>query len=324
MFEGNIYKKIYKKIKEYDTIVIARHIGPDPDALGSSLALKDIILNTFPHKHVYVIGVSASKFKYLGSLDKITDVDTKSALLIVTDTPDKKRIDGANPDDYAYSIKIDHHPLVDKMCDIEYIDPSASSASQLVLEVVYHTTLKLTPEAAKKLYIGIVADTNRFLYFYTTPRTFELVSHMIADTDIDITSLYPRLYMESLIDKKFEGYVLEHFKVTDNGLAYLLIPEEVLTKYHVDAATARNMVNNYNYINEILVWAIFTPEKATNSIRGSLRSRGPVINKIAARYNGGGHIFACGAHVNSEEEIEKMAKELDEVCIEYRKEHKDE
>ena len=51
-----IHKKIYNKIKEYDKIVIARHIGPDPDALGSTNGLKDIIKETFPKKEVYTIG----------------------------------------------------------------------------------------------------------------------------------------------------------------------------------------------------------------------------------------------------------------------------
>ena len=49
MFQGSIYKKIFRKIKKYNTIVIARHVGPDPDALGSVLGLKQAILNTFPH-----------------------------------------------------------------------------------------------------------------------------------------------------------------------------------------------------------------------------------------------------------------------------------
>ena len=92
----SIYKKIYKKIKQYNTIVIARHIGPDPDALASSLALKEIILNTFPSKKVYTVGCPTSKFRYLGSLDKIDDLEIKDALLIVTDTPDKKRVDSVN------------------------------------------------------------------------------------------------------------------------------------------------------------------------------------------------------------------------------------
>lgn len=46
----NIYKQIFKQIKKYDTIVIARHIGADPDALGSQFALKNIILELFPDK----------------------------------------------------------------------------------------------------------------------------------------------------------------------------------------------------------------------------------------------------------------------------------
>src|SRR5574344_1695028 len=89
---NSIYKKIYKEIKKYDTIVIARHVGPDPDALASSIALRDIILNTFPKKNVYAVGCTASRFRFLGVLDKVTDEMYDNALLIVTDTPDKKRV----------------------------------------------------------------------------------------------------------------------------------------------------------------------------------------------------------------------------------------
>ena len=62
----NIYKRIYKKIKEYDTIVIARHIGPDPDALASQIGLKEIIQNKFPKKKVYAVGCPAAKFRFIG------------------------------------------------------------------------------------------------------------------------------------------------------------------------------------------------------------------------------------------------------------------
>ena len=62
---ANIYKKIYREIKKHQTIVIARHIGADPDALGSALGLKEIILNTFPNKKVSCIGVYSSVFKYI-------------------------------------------------------------------------------------------------------------------------------------------------------------------------------------------------------------------------------------------------------------------
>jgi len=70
---NNLYKQIYKQIKKYDNIVIARHIGPDPDSLGSQLALRDIIKTYFPKKNVYAVGNPASRFKQLGTLDKLEE-----------------------------------------------------------------------------------------------------------------------------------------------------------------------------------------------------------------------------------------------------------
>ena len=96
---NRIHKRIYKKIKQYNKIVIARHVGPDPDALGSSIGLKHIIKNTFPDKEVYVIGTPASTFKYIGELDQFSEDMYIDSLLIVTDTPDKKRVDGRKKKD---------------------------------------------------------------------------------------------------------------------------------------------------------------------------------------------------------------------------------
>ena len=150
LFKSNIYKQIYKKIKKANTIIIARHVGPDPDALGSTLGLKQIIIDNFPNKKVYVIGSPAAKFRYIGELDKMPE-NFDDALLIVTDTPDHKRVDGLDPRRIKNSIKIDHHPYVETMCELEWIDDKASSASQMVLELAFNTNLKITKEAGEKL-----------------------------------------------------------------------------------------------------------------------------------------------------------------------------
>ena len=63
-------QKILELIKKYKTIIIARHIGGDPDALGSTFALKEIILENFPEKQVYVAGTSISRFKFFGTHEK--------------------------------------------------------------------------------------------------------------------------------------------------------------------------------------------------------------------------------------------------------------
>ena len=118
----NIFNQIYKQIKKYNKIVIARHIGADPDALGSTLGLKEAILNTFPNKEVYAVGVPAARHKYIGELDKFEESMYENSLLIVLDTPNLKRIDGVDVSKFEYKIKIDHHPFIEKFADIELID----------------------------------------------------------------------------------------------------------------------------------------------------------------------------------------------------------
>ena len=71
------FDEIYNKIKEFDKIVIARHIGADIDALGSTLGLKEIITNTFPKKKVSVVGAYSSVFKYMGKMDKLDEKEAK-------------------------------------------------------------------------------------------------------------------------------------------------------------------------------------------------------------------------------------------------------
>lgn len=317
-----ILRKIYNEIKKYDNIVIARHVGADPDALGSTLGLKEIILNTFPHKKVYVVGYPASKFKYMGELDKFTEDLYQNSLLIVTDTPDKGRVDGVDPTKFKKTIKIDHHPFIEKYCDIEWIDDTASSASQLIMELAFNTRLKINKKAAEKLYIGLVADTNRFLFYYTTPKTFSLVSKLIKETNLDFSELYDLLYMRPLKEIRFRGYIADNLKVTKHGFAYLEIDEKILKKYDADAATAGNMVNDFNYIEGIYAWGIFSIDKQNNNIRGSLRSRGPIINETASKYNGGGHKFASGVRLKDKKETESLIKDLDKVCENYLNELK--
>ena len=315
---NSIYKKIYNQIKKYDTIVIARHIGPDPDALGSSIGLRDSIRETFPEKKVYAIGYPTSKFKYIGELDRFTEDMYQNSLLIVTDTPDKKRVDGVEVDKFDYSIKIDHHPFIEEFCDLELIDDSSSSASQLIMELIFSTKLRLNKEIAEKLFIGLVADTDRFLFYYTTPKTFDLVSKLIKETNLDFSKTYDNLYLRPFKEIRFEGYLFHELKITENGFGYVKITEEELNKYGVDAATAGNMVNNFNYINEVYAWGVFTYDKNNNNIRGSIRSRGPVINDVASKYNGGGHMFASGVRVDNFDVVDSLIEDLDKACEEYR------
>ncbi len=314
----NQYKTIYKTIKKFNTIVIARHVGADPDALASSISLRDIILNTFPHKKVYTVGTPTSKFRYLGILDKFKEELYENSLLIVVDTPDRKRIDGVDPSRFKFSIKIDHHPFIEKYADYEWIDDTASSASQMIVELVFKTKLILSKEASEKLYMGIVADTDRFLHRYTTMKTFLLVSKLIKKSHIDFTGLYESMYLRPFKEIKFQGFLANNMTVTENGLAYFKITEDLLKEFGVDSATAGNLISQFNFIEEIYVWVFFSVDASSETIKTSIRSRGPIINEIASHYNGGGHIYASGARLRDFEQVDSLIQELDEACLKYK------
>lgn len=313
-----IYKEIYKKVKEFDKIVLARHIGADPDALGSTLGFKELILNTFPEKKVSCVGVYSSVFKYMGKMDKLDESEIKDSLLIVCDTPNKVRIDGiADPKAFKYVIKIDHHPEIEHFENMKWVDTKASSVCQMLIELSYESRFKMNKEAAEKFFMGLVSDTNRFLYDYTSSKTFELVSKLIKDTKIDIVPLYNNLYSRPLIDVRFLGYVAQNMKVSESGLAYLEIDDKTIQKYGGDTGLAGNVIGSFNNINEVLVWVIFTEDKKQGIIKVNARSRGPIINKTLEKYGGGGHQFASGARLTDKDDVEKIIKDLNEVCKEY-------
>lgn len=314
------FKEIYDKIKEFDKIVIARHIGADIDALGSSMGLKEVILNTFPNKKVSVIGAYSSVFKYMGKMDKIDEKEIKDSLLIVLDTPNVERIDGVSDlKEYKYVIKIDHHPEMEKFEDLKYVDETSSSVCQILIELVNESGLKMNKEAAEKLFMGVVTDTNRFMYDYTSPNTFKLVGDLIEKQKIEIKPLYDTLYKRNLVDVRFFGYVAEHLNVTSNGLGYIIIDDETIQKFGGDTALTGNIIGNFNNINEVIVWVFFTEDKKNNLIKVNARSRGPIINSSLEKFGGGGHIYASGARLTDKDDIEKIIKELDNVCINYKK-----
>ena len=313
-----LFKEILKQIKKYDNIVIARHIGADPDALGSQFALKELIYVNFPNKKVYAVGAIASRFRFMGNLDQIDNVDLSKTLLIVVDTPDIKRIDGIdNLNDFGNVIKIDHHPFVDKFGEIEYIEDGASSASQLVFKFALDCKLKLTKKIAENIYIGIVGDTDRFLHDYTSNETFSLVTKLLEMTNIDFTKLYEPLYSRPLAEVRFQGYIYQNLVLTEHKVAYIKLTDDIMKKFEVDSASAGNMINDLKFVNELLIWVFFSEDTKTGIIKANIRSRGPVINEVAMKYGGGGHIYASGARLKSWTDAENLIKDLDEVMKNY-------
>lgn len=312
-------KLIYKKIKKYQNIVIARHIGPDPDALAGEIALRDTLKLNFPKKNILAVGASVTKFRYFGNLDKEDYEELDNVLLIVLDVPEINRVDGIKDLKYKEVIKIDHHPSDDKSFSLEIVDDTASSTCQLIAEFVFDNNLEINESIASNLFLGIVSDSDRFLLYYTTYKTFQIVSKLIHDYKLDFKKLYNKLYERPLNEIRFHGYISENLIKCESGLAYIEITPEILKKYNVDNGTPSNMINDFNFIKEVLVWIFITFDEKNNIYKVNIRSRGPIINEIAKKYNGGGHKLASGARCTKKSDIDKLLQDLDAACIEYQK-----
>ncbi len=314
-----ILNKIYKEIKKYDEIVIARHIGPDPDAIASQIALRDSILLTFPSKKVYAVGLSVSKFKSYGNLNHPNYAELTNPLLVVLDVPNFERIDGIEDLKYQAILKIDHHPKEDIIGDVDWTDEKKSSTCQMIAELLLYTKLKLNQKIAENLFLGIVSDSERFSLKNTTYETFQTVSDLIKESNIDFPLLYENLYTRPFNEHKFIAFITNNLVIDENKFAYIKISDKDLKEYNVDSSTPSNLINGYNFIDEILVWMFITEDVKNKQYKISMRSRGPIINTIATNYNGGGHKFACGARLSDMQEIDNLIKDLSEACKNYEK-----
>ena len=185
------------------------------------------------------------------------------------------------------------------------------------MQIIKETELQCDNSIAELLYMGLVSDSNRFLFNSVTSDTFKLVSEYLEKYNFDLKNAYDKLYLRPISELRLEGYISSNIKVTDNHFGYIVITDEIISKYGVDSASAGNMVNNYNFIKEMIVWATITEDVKNNQFRVSIRSRGPEINKIAENHNGGGHKMAAGVRVKTLEEALKIMNELDGYVHDY-------
>lgn len=315
-----MYKKIIKIIKKYDKIVLARHISPDPDAIASQIALRDSIKLTFPNKEVYAVGAGVHKFKYLGSLDKPDLSTLNNSLLIVLDVPNFYRVDGINGLEYDAILKIDHHPAEDIVGDVDWTDSTKSSTCEMIAELLLYSPLAMDTKIAEDLYIGMVFDSDRFLLPNTSAETLKTAYELIKTSNINFVNLYDNLYERSINEEKFRAYLINNIEITENRFGFIFVPSEDLKKFNVEPTSVSNQVNDFYFIKELMCWMFVVYDERNDIYKANIRSRGPVINEVVAKYNGGGHKFASGCRTSDYKVIEALAKDLDATCKTYNDE----
>ncbi|HGC8643425.1 TPA: bifunctional oligoribonuclease/PAP phosphatase NrnA [Streptococcus agalactiae] len=306
-----IFQQILDKIKEYDTIIIHRHMRPDPDALGSQIGLRDIIRHNFPKKKVLATGFDEPTLAWIAKMDQVTDQDYQGALVVVTDTANTPRIDDERYKKGDFLIKIDHHPNDEVYGDLSYVDTNASSASEIVTDFALSCDLLLSTSAARVLYNGIVGDTGRFLYPATTSKTLKIASKL-REFDFDFSAMARQMDSFPFKIAKLQGFIFEQLKIDKNGAACVTLTQEDLKRFDVTDAETAAIVGVPGKIDIVESWAIFV-EQSDGHYRVRLRSKSHIINEIAKCHNGGGHPLASGANSYSLEENQAIYQEIQEI-----------
>ena len=309
-----VKRAILSKIQQYDSIIILRHVRPDPDAIGSQAALKELIHTWAPGKTVYLGGETEPSMTFLAEMDDIPDDVFPKSLIIVCDTANQARIDGERYIKGKEWIKIDHHPVVDDFGAISFVDETASSTCELIYELFLEAEKDgavMTPEMARLLYAGIVADTGRFRFSNTRDQTFLAAARLVQE-DFSKEELYNGMYATNLRLLRLEGFVLSEMTLSPEGAGYIYLTKEVLQKFNVSSQEASAIVNTFSTLEGLKSWVFFVEEEEL--IRVRLRSKGPAVHKLAENYNGGGHAMASGATVYSWEEADNLLEELKELC----------
>jgi len=311
-------RQIIDTIKQYDTIIIHRHVRPDPDAYGSQMGLQAILQATYPEKTVYTTGEHEESLSFLGEPQVIADKEFENALVIVTDTANTERVDDQRYKQGKFLIKIDHHPNDDAYGDMLWVNTNASSCSEMIYDLFTEgrkvADWKMDNKAARFLFAGIVGDTGRFIYPSTTETTFNTVGELIK-YNFDRTELFDGMYELSRELLHMQGYMFQNFVMDDNGAAYIKLTIEVLEQFGVTASDTSLLVGSLGNVKGIKAWVIFVEE--ADQIRVRLRSKGPIINTLAKQYNGGGHPMASGATIYKWEESEEVISKLKELCAKY-------
>ncbi len=306
---------ILHEVKDFDVITIFRHQIADQDALGSQFGLKTFLEKNLPDKKVYALGESVGSMAHLfPAIDKVDDETIASSIAIILDTADSERIDDQRYRFAKKRIKIDHHIVVEEYAEEAFVDTSASATCEILASLFQKHHGYVSPQCAKYLYYGLVADSLNFSTTNTTSHTL-LAASFLIDCGVNVSEIKQQTTGISLNEFLYVREITNHMQSKDN-VVYAILREEDYTKYNLTYNQAKEKVFALANINEFEIWCLFTEDKSygDNLFNGSLRSKQVAINIVANKYNGGGHKNACGVKSLSLQDIENLIDDFNQLC----------
>ena len=306
-------------------VVILSHTNPDGDAIGSSLALSQVLKqrghtvncilpNRFPY---YLKWMPCCDELIIHAQDKIgiaQSVIAAADVVICADMSSLSRLEALTEiiaaNTTAKRILIDHHLSPSDEFDLVFSFPESSSTAYLVYEILKAAfgTEVFDQTIATLLYVGMITDTGNFAFSTINPQLFRAAADLL-ETGIDVPTIYNNVYNSFTEGRaRLFGYVINRMMKTllMGTVAYMSLTEEEMRRYWFQQGDSEGFVNYPLSIKKVKMSAMFS-EQQGGFIRVSLRSHGKVdVNTFARRYfNGGGHHNAAGgkSFMNMEDTI---------------------
>jgi len=324
-------KKAVACIKKYNNFLITAHTNLEGDALGSELAFcgllkkmgkRAVIINEddLPYGYDFLPGTkNIKKFSrirllrrrcgipYLSLIDGAGKKALKKhirfdcfAALDCSDLGRTGEVYRLNADKKPV-LNIDHHIGNQRFGDVNWVEPQASSCSEMIYKLYKKIRIPLDRDAAVLLYVGILTDTGSFRYSNTTSFTHKAVSELLKHV-FDIPRIYKNIYENiPFSDMKLLSKILPEIRCCASGkIAWLQIERGILKNKKSSFDLTEHILGFARAIKGVEVVALFKENLGAKAeIRVNLRSQGKAdVNRIASFFGGGGHRTASGATVS--------------------------
>jgi phosphoesterase RecJ-like protein len=314
---------LHEILKDVKTVAIGGHMRPDGDCVGSTTGLYQYIREYYPDIEAELyLEETPHTFDFLKAVPEIrheVEPDKSHDVFFMLDCSDSARL-GFSQDCMKrakYTVCIDHHVTNLAFANENYIEPEASSTSELVYNLL--DTEKITRDIAESLYLGMVHDTGVFQYSCTAPSTM-LAAAELMKKGIDFTSIIENtFYKKTYVQNQILGRaLLESIRFMDGKCIFSIITRSMMEFYGVQPKHLDGIVNQLRVTTGVEV-AIFMYELEKGEYKVSLRANGDTdVSKVAGFFGGGGHKKAAGfsSRGNPRDILNNLAAQLEKAMKE--------
>jgi phosphoesterase RecJ-like protein len=297
MYEG-ITGAIKERLDKSKNVVIASHIRPDGDAIGSLLGLGLALRDAGKSVQMVLVDGLPSSFRHLEGSELIVKEPTgEHDTFITVDCADFKRVGQIFENFGQPDINLDHHKTNENFGRLNLIEAEEVATAAILARHLPQWGYKITKAIAAALLTGIVTDTLGFRTSNTNPSALRLCA-LLMETGVDMTDLY----MKALVKKTFPaarywGAGLSRLE-QKNGIVWATLMLEDRKKTGYSGNDDADLINMISAIEGNKVGMIFV-EQSDNHVKVSWRAleSGIDVSQVAKHFTGGGHAAAAGADI---------------------------